>query len=222
MPDQSSGPLVDLAERFSDYLPSLTAGLLVLALGVAAGWVAKRALIRILYWLRLDRLAGRAGWRAALGKGDARASLYNVVGGLAMTLVVLLFLNNALQILGLGVLSEMVGAIVVYLPNLGLAGVVFALGVFLSGLLAARTEELLEDEDIPRARLVARLLKGLGFFATGALVLWQLDFARQVVLAGFLVGFGAVGVAFAIAVGIGSAEAIRRGWESLMTDREEK
>jgi hypothetical protein len=222
MPEQRTGPLVDLAEQFSRYLPDLTAGLLVLALGAAAGWVAKRVLIRILLWLRLDRLGGRAGWRAALGKGDARASLYNVVGAVAMVLVFLLFLNNALQILGLSVLSDMVGRVVVYLPNLGLAAAIFGLGVFLSGLLAARTEELLEEEEIPRARLVARLLRGLGFFATGALVLWQLDFARQVVLAGFLVGFGAVGVAFAIAVGIGSAEAIREGWESLMSDREEK
>jgi hypothetical protein len=46
-----------------------------------------------------------------------------------------------------------------------------------------------------------------------ALGLWQLEFAREVVLAAFLIAFESVGVAFALAVGIGSARAIERGWE---------
>ncbi|MDH3455992.1 MAG: hypothetical protein OER90_04050, partial [Gemmatimonadota bacterium] len=39
--------------------------------------------------------------------------------------------------------------------------------------------------------------------------------SREIVLAAFLITFGAIGVAFAVAVGLGSARAIQRGWESL-------
>ena len=48
----------------------------------------------------------------------------------------------------------------------------------------------------------------------GALALWQLSFAREIVLAAFLIAFGAIGVAFAIAVGLGAAKAIQRALES--------
>ncbi len=34
-------------------------------------------------------------------------------------------------------------------------------------------------------------------------------------LAAFLIGFGAIGVAFALAVGVGSARAIQRAWDSM-------
>lgn len=71
----------------------------------AAGWVLKRAVIRALIWLRLDRLGGNIGWRAAFGKGNVRAALYNLVGSIAMMIIVLLFLDNALDIWGLTVRS---------------------------------------------------------------------------------------------------------------------
>jgi len=58
-------PLGELARQFWGFLPSFAAGIFVLLLGVAAGWVVKRALVRLLLWLRLDRLAGRTGWRAS-------------------------------------------------------------------------------------------------------------------------------------------------------------
>ena len=56
----------------------------------------------------------------------------------------------------------------------------------------------------------------------GALALWELAFAREIVLAGFLMTFGAIGIAFAIAVGVGSARAVQKGWEALLEKRKEE
>ena len=84
MQTQAEGPLAHVAEQFWSYLPTLAAGLLVLALGVFLGWLAKRALVRVLVLMRLDRLGGRVGWRTAFAKGDVRAALYDLVGGVAM------------------------------------------------------------------------------------------------------------------------------------------
>lgn len=39
-------------------------------------------------------------------------------------------------------------------------------------------------------------------------------------LAGFLIAFGSIGVAFALAAGLGSAKAIQRSWDALF-DRTE-
>ena len=49
----------------------------------------------------------------------------------------------------------------------------------------------------------------------GALALWQLNFAREIVLSAFLIAFGAIGVAFAMGVGLGSARAIQQAWDSM-------
>jgi len=218
LPQQQS-PVSEFLQGISDYLPTLAAGLLVFALGIGVGWLVKRAVVRVLIWLRLDRLGAKLGWRAAFAKGDVRAALYEMMGNIAMLLVVLIFLDNALTIWGLTVLSRTLEGLVFVLPNLGVVAIIVAVGMFLSSLLADRAERALEDEDFARARLVGKILKGILLSIVAALALWQLGFARQIVLAGFLIAFGAIGVSFAMAVGLGSAKAIQQGWQELFDKR---
>ena len=100
-----------------------------------------------------------------------RAALYDLVGTVAMILVVLVFLDDALQIWGLTALSETIGRLIVYLPNLLFVTLIVGIGLLVSNTLAHRVE--------------------------------------------------AIGVAFAVAVGLGSAKAIQRVWESLLEKSKE-
>lgn len=216
MQGQTTQPLRELVHRLTDFLPTLAGGLLMLAAGVALGWILKRAVVRLLVWLRLDRLAGRVGWRAAFGKGDVRGSLYELLGNVAMFVVVLLFLDDTLKRWGLAALARVIDSLVFYLPNIGLVALIVTAGVVISNGLSVRVAEGLEEEGIAHGRLVAKSLKGALLALVGTLGLWQLEFARQVVLAAFLIAFGSVGVAFALAIGIGSAKAIEHGWEIVL------
>jgi len=222
MQEKSAEPLGALVQRFTDYLPTLAAGALVLLAGVVLGWLAKRAVVRMLIWLRLDRLAGRVGWRSAFGKGDVRAALYDLLGTIALVLVVLVFLDNALTIWGLAVLSRLLDSLVFSVPRLTLAVLIVAVGVAIGNAVAERAERALEEEDIVHARLLAKALKAVLLAVVAALALWELDFARQIVLSGFVIAFGSMGVAFALCVGLGSARAIQRGWDEFFEKRKDK
>ncbi len=222
MQETRTEPLGALIQRFTDYLPTLTAGLLVLALGLVLGWLAKRAVIRVMIWLRLDRLAGRVGWRSALGKGDARAAVYDLLGNLALTVVGLVFLDNALTIWGLAVLSRLLDSLVFSLPRIALAGLIVAVGITVSTAAAERARDALEDEGLAHAGLLAKALKAMLLAVVAALGLWELNFARQIVLSGFIIAFGAMGIAFALSVGLGSSRAIQRAWDELFQDRKDR
>jgi Mechanosensitive ion channel, conserved TM helix len=215
-------PLGALVQRFTDYLPTLTAGLLVLALGLVLGWLAKRAMIRVLIWLRLDRLAGRVGWRSALGKGDARAAAYDLLGNLALTLVGLVFLDNALTIWGLAVLSRLLDSLVFSLPRIALAALIVVVGITVSSAAAERARDALEDEGLAHAGLLGKGLKAMLLAVVAALGLWELNFARQIVLSAFIIAFGAMGIAFALSVGLGSSRAIQRAWDELFQSRKDR
>lgn len=213
----SSGTLGEFQARLAEYLPSLAAGVVVVSVGVGVGWLAKRAVIRALIWLRLDRLGGGRSWRAAFAKGDVRSALYNLVGSIVMALVMLVFLENALQIWGLTVLARLVDQVLYYLPNLAVVALIAGAGWLLTNTLSERLEGTLEEEGVGRPRLIARIFfKSALLAVVGALALWQLDLARQIVLSAFLIGFGAIGVAFALAVGIGSSKAIQRAWDAML------
>jgi Mechanosensitive ion channel, conserved TM helix len=212
----NTGALAHFSDRLFAYLPTLAAGLAVVALGLAVGWVAKHVVIRAMVWLRLDRLGGRTGWRAAFGKGDVRAAMYQLTGNVVMVGLVLLFLDNALQIWGLTVLSRLLDNSVFYLPNLGLVALIVGVGLLVSNVVGGRVTNALEDEGFERAGLLGKVVKGVLQAVVGALALWQLGFARQIVLAAFYISFGAIGVAFALAVGIGAARAIQNGVERMV------
>lgn len=221
MEPQQTQPIVDLWRQVAGFLPALAAGLLVLALGLVTGWLVKRAIIRLLVWLRLDRLAGRAGWRTAFAKGDVRSTFYNLVGNIAMLVIVLVFLDDALGRVGLTALSRIIDSMVFYLPNLGLVALIIAAGVVAGNALELRTREILEEEGVARARLIGRGAKGLLLFLVAALSLWQLHLAREIVLAAFLIGFGAIGAAFAIGAGLGSFRAIQEGLTSFFRGKDD-
>jgi hypothetical protein len=221
MEPQQAQPLSDLWQQAASFLPTLAAGLIVLALGLIAGWLAKRAIIRLLTWLRLDRLAGRAGWRTAFAKGDVRNALYNLIGNVVLGIVVLVFLDDAAERLGLLALSRIIDSVVFYLPNLALVALIVTLGVTASNALELRTAEILEEEGLARARLVGKAVKGALVFVVVALSLWQLHLAREIVLAAFLIGFGSLGVAFAIGAGLGSFRAIQQGLVELFRKKDD-
>ena len=221
-PSQQVQPLSELYAQFVDFLPTLAGGFLVVGVGVVSGWLAKRAVVRTLVWLRLDRLAGRVGWRAAFAKGDVRGALYNLVGNIAMFLVVLIFLDDALNRWGLTALSSIIATLVVYLPNLALVALIVAVGFLISGTLETRVSETLAEEGVVRARVIGKAVKAAVLTLVFALALWQLQFAREIVLAAFLICFGSIGVAFALGVGLGTAKAIQQGTSNLFRQEEDE
>ena len=221
-PSQQVQPLSDLYAQFVAFLPALAGGLLMVGVGVVLGWLAKRAVVRTLVWLRLDRLAGRVGWRAAFAKGDVRGALYNLVGNVAMFLVVLIFLDDALNRWGLTALSDIIAALVVYLPNLALVALIVGVGFLISGSLETRVSEALAEEGVLRAQLIGKAVKGAVLTLVFALALWQLQFAREIVLAAFLICFGSIGVAFALGVGLGTAKAIQQGTSNFFHQEEDE
>ncbi len=115
----------------------------------------------------------------------------------------------------------MVSRLILYLPTLLLALIIVGIGWALAGALGQRVEESLARQGVPRAELMAGLAKAALLSVVGALALWELNFARQIVLAAFLIAFGAIGVAFALAVGIGSAKAIQDGWAMIIDRRKD-
>lgn len=223
MQSQNQTTLDQFWQRMSDYMPTLLAGLLVLLVGIAAGWLLKRAVVRVLLLLRLDRLGGaHSAWRTAIGKGDVRAALYDAAGTILGSILFLVFVDNALEIWGLSVLARLVDRIIFYLPTLGIAVAIAWLGLALSEMLARRVEAVLIQERIPRTALLVGLAKSAFLSVVAALAMWELNFAREIVLAAFLIGFGAIGVAFALGVGIGSARAIQAALSSVIGAGNEK
>jgi hypothetical protein len=203
----------DVMNNIVGYLPTLLAGLIVLVLGGIVAWVVPKLAVRILIFLRLDRVIVRFGWGRALDKGDVRHSLFGLVGMILGFLVFLVFLENAIVLWKLTVLSQLLDRIIVLIPQLMVAALILLIGWAVTGAAARAAQRALYQEEFGRARFVAKIIRAALLVLTCAIALVELDIAVTIITGAFLITFGALALAFALAFGLGSRRAIESIWE---------
>jgi hypothetical protein len=207
----------DVMANIASYLPTLLSGLVVLVLGVFVAWLISKLTVRILIFLRLDRVILRLGWGRALEKGDVRHSLFGFVGTIIGLFVFLVFLENAILIWKLTVLSQLLDKLVELIPQLITAGVILLVGWGVAAGVSRAVLRALYQEEFDRARLVARMVRAAILVLTSAIALVELNIAVAIVTGAFLIAFGALALGFALAFGLGSKRAVEIMWEKRLS-----
>jgi Mechanosensitive ion channel, conserved TM helix len=203
------------------YLPTLFFGLVVLVVGAFVAWLISKLVVRILLFLRLDRVVARLGWGRALEKGDVRHSLFGFAGTVVGLFVFLVFLENAILIWKLTVLSELLEKLVGLIPQLITAGIILLVGWAVAAAVSRAVLRALYQEEFDRARLVAKLVRAAILIFTCAVALVELDIAVGIVTGAFLIAFGALALGFALAFGLGSKRAVEIMWEKRLAPPKE-
>lgn len=216
MNKQPFASLNDVMANIVSYLPTLLSGLVVLVLGIFVAWLISKLIVRVLILSRLDRVILRLGWGRALEKGDIRHSLFNFAGTVVGLFVFLVFLENAILIWKLTVLSELLEKLVGLIPQLITAGVILLIGWGAATAVSRSVLRALFQEEFERARLVARIVRAAILVFTCAIALVELNIAVGIVTGAFLIAFGALALGFAIAFGLGSKHAVETMWEKRM------
>lgn len=203
------------------YLPALLAGFGVVLLGLLVAWIGSKLLVRLLTILRLDRVVGRLGWGEALRKGDVRHSLFELLGTVFGLMIFLVFLDNAVAIWQLTVLSRLLESLLFLVPQLVTAAIVLLVGTGVAAAAFRGVQRALLQEEFPRAHLVARLVRAAILLVSAAIALVQLQIAVGIVTGAFLIAFGALGLGFVLAFGLGSRRAVERMWEERFRQQQE-
>lgn len=203
----------DVMSNIVNYLPSLFAGLVVLVLGALAAWIVSKLIVRVLIFLRLDRVVTRLGWGRALEKGDVRHSLFGLLGTVCGVILFLVFLENAMLLWKLTVLSELLERFVQLIPRLITAAIMLLVGWGIAGVVSRAVQRGLIQEEFERARLVSRIVRSAILVVTCAIALVELEVAVAIVTGAFLIAFGALALGFVLAFGLGSKRAVEMMWE---------
>jgi len=219
MPQQPFLSVKDLLGQVIGYLPSFLSGLLVVLVGFAVAWVSAKIVVRLLIFLRVDRLVGRLRVGHALEKGDVRHALFGIVGTGVGVLVFLIFLESALTLWRLTVLSRLLEELVFLIPDLVVATIIMLAGAAVASAVARSVRRALYEEEIERAPLVSRIVRAAILVFAAAMALLQLKLASTLVQQAFLLAFGALAAAFVLAFGLGSKRAVEQMWEGLLERR---
>jgi hypothetical protein len=215
MDESLQNQLLGIGKEIIGYLPNLVAGILLVIIGWFLGWFLKRIIIRVALLLRLEGLLTRLRWGEDFSKADVRYGFYNFLGNIAFFVIFVIFLDNAFRTWKLTVLSEFLEKGIYFFPRIILAMALFGFGWLIASWAAMSASRALHREGIPRASLIAHLIKAVLMMFFSAMALVELDIAREIVIIGFSTIFITLGLLAVVITAVGGKTFLKKISDSI-------
>jgi hypothetical protein len=197
--------------RVATFLPSLLGALLILLVGWVVAKFVRLLVFRFLLAVRLDLASEKAGIDDVLIRADIRQSPAELVAVLVQWLVMLIVLMTAVNTLGLSSVSDLLNQILLYIPKVIAAVIALILGLFFANLLAGIIKTAAANAGLVEAEALSSLTRYAIIAFTVAVTLEELGIAAELVRSAFVILFGAVALAAALAFGLGCKD-LAREW----------
>ena len=192
--------------QLGGFVPQLLAAMLLLLLGWLVAKVVRAGMVKLLRALQFDRLSERSGIEAFLKQGQLTVSLSGLLAGLVYWLIILIVIVTVSNSLGLHLVAELFNRVVLYIPNVIVAILILVLGAILARFINRLVFAYLNNIGLQGALTISTLSEYAVLIFVFFVALEQLEIGRELLTAAFIIGFGAVGLAFALAFGLGGRE----------------
>jgi hypothetical protein len=192
--------------EFGDFLPQLTAALLLLIVGWLIAKLIRKAFVRVLRLLRVDVAAEKSGIENFLLRGGVQFTTVTILGSLIYWLTLFMVIFAALNILGLQAAADIFNKIILYIPNVIVAIVVLIFGTMFAKFIQGISLTYLSNVGFEGAQLVSYLAQYAIVIFVVSIALEQLAIGGQVLVSAFQIAFGGLCLALALAFGLGGRE----------------
>lgn len=194
-----------LTASFNPIFPLVLQIVVILGLFLIGFLVAKAVgllISFILHFIQIDFLARKSGFEGLLERADIKKPLSELLGNLAYWVLVFILFIGVLGYFKLPVRPVLVN-IFTYMGIVFLAAFILAVGVFLAGLIAGIVRVIMSNLGMEGARSVSRLIYYIIIIFAFLTALAELGISTSVFVPQIGVIIGAVGLAAAIAFGLG-------------------
>ncbi len=218
MQDFIDGVSSGLQQAWQDvitFLPRFFGAMVILFVGWLLSRLIHRGASRLLQGVGLDQILERAGLAKRLKEAGITAA--DLVARAAYWAALLVVLLLAAQTLEVDHLSDLLSALISYLPLVVVAIIIVIVSATIGAFLAEVSTPWSQDHSIGWLPETARWMV-IGFGALAALN--TLNIAEEIVNTLFIGVVSTVGVTLAIAFGVGGIPAAREWWRRILLDRE--
>lgn len=211
-----SKPAITMLTTVMNAIPVLFGAALVLVVAYLAGRLVATLASNLLAGIGFDRVPEILGLRLPVAKGER--SLSDVAGYVVLAAVILLAAIEASNMLGFTFLATILASILAFGGQVLVALLIFAIGLYLANL----AHKAIMAAGGARAGLLANLARVAILVLIAAMSLSQLGVAAEVITIAFGVLLGTIGIAAALAFGLGARDTAGRLVENWSKEVEEK
>lgn len=192
--------------KFALAIPNIVGAVVVILVGWMVAKLASKALEKIFASLNIDRFGEKINETEFATKANFKLRLSRFLSQLVYFLLMLIFLMAATDVLGMPVVSDMVGNLIEYLPRLLSALVLFVLGIYLSEFIKNIVLATCTALGIPSAKIIANFVFYLVFLTLTISALGQAAIETSLITSNLTVILGGVVLAFSIGYGFASKD----------------
>ena len=199
-------PVREMLSRVAVFLPTLIGVLVILIVGWIIAGILKSMVVKVLKLIQLDTASEKSGLGDVLRRGGIKQTVAELIGVLIYWLVMLLVFMTALNALGMTVAAALLDKVILYIPNVIAAIFIMALGIFFASMIGTIVRTASGNAGISQAKFLGQLTQVVIMVFTVVVTLEQLNIATTVLTFALNIILGSIGLAMALAVGIGSKD----------------
>ena len=198
-----------LGERAIAIITGLCLMLLLVAMGLLVGWLARSVVTRLARAVGFDRHTERWGVVIALNRAGILRTPSDVLGTVCFWTIFVFFASLGIDTLGFPGAAGATAFLLAFLPPLFAAVLIVVVGWLVANFLSQGLLIAAVNAGIPEARLLARAAHWGVLLFSCATALTHLGIGKEMVLVAFGITFGGLVLALALAFGLGGRSLAR-------------
>jgi small-conductance mechanosensitive channel len=192
--------------QLASFVPQLLVALALLFIGWILAKLARSGVRRLLVALKFDKITEKSGLEAFMQHAELELSVAGVLSNLVYWLIILVMIVTVANSLGLQMVADLFNKVVLYIPNVIVAILVLVFGTILARFINRLVFAWLNNMEFDGALTVSTFSEYAMMVFVFFIAMEQLQIANELLTAAFIIAFGAVGLAFAIAFGMGAKD----------------
>jgi hypothetical protein len=215
-------PVKAMLVRAATFLPTLIGILVILVVGWIIAAVLKNVVVKLLKTIQFDTASDKSGLADVLRKGGIKNTLSELIGGLIYWVVMLLVFMTALNALGMTVVASLLDKVILYIPNVIAAIFIVALGIFFASIIGSIIMTASMNAGIKQSKLLSQVTQIVIVVFAAIMALEQLNIATAILNTIITILLGAIGLAVALAIGLGSKDVAGKLMQELVDNLKRK
>lgn len=217
-------PVRAMLLQIGAFLPRLVVAVVVVIIGWLLAKAARFAVVKALRAVNFHVLTERAGLDAFLRQGGSQNDTTALFGFLVYWMVILAALLVAFTGLGLPYISDLIGRVVWFVPNVFIALMVLAFGSYFARFVGETVTTYLRNLKLQDAQLLGKAAQYAVMIFVILVALDQVNVGGTIVRESFLLILAGVVFALALAFGLGgrhwAADRIDEWWPRTRRERD--
>jgi len=199
--DNITRSLQSVVSQIFDIFPNLIGALVLLIFGWLIAKLVSGIVARVLKRIGLDKLADKLNQTEMFQESNLTIKPVKIIKGFIYWILLLIFVLSAAETLELDLVSQQIGALIQYIPQLLTALINLTLGFYLANAIKEVVANACRSFNVPSGKIISSVVFYVLFIAIAVTAMNQAGIDTTIITSNIIIMIGGVVLAFAIAYG---------------------